>query len=82
MCLRENYSKNANQLSSVYMMGTVFASGLNESDDCLKSVISEMNLIYGSDIGRIYLECTYQAGIYLFKLKMKTPDQCMKSVQR
>ena len=55
------------------MMGTVFASGLNESDDCLKSVISEMNLIYGSDIGRIYLECTYQAGIYLFKLKMKTP---------
>ena len=82
MCLRENYSKNANQLSSVYMMGTVFASGLTESDDCLKSVISEMNLIYGSDIGRIYLECTYKAGIYLFKLKMKTPDQCMKSVQR
>ena len=82
MCLPENYLKNANQLKSVYMMGIILVSGLTGSEDCLKSVISEMNLIYGSDIGRIYLEFTYQAGIYLFKLKMKTPDQCMKSVQR
>ena len=90
MCLPENHSNNANQLKSVYVMGTIAVNGLTGSDNCLKSVISEINLISGSDIDRIYPECTYQAHIYLFKLKnedtrtmyetcskltMKTPEQ-------
>ena len=54
------------------MMGTIIVNGLTGSDDCWKPVILEVNLVFGSDIHKIYLECAYPAGIYLFKLNKES----------
>ena len=54
------------------MMGIIIVNELTGSNDCLKSVILEVNLVFGSDIHKIYLECAYPAGIYLFKLNKES----------
>ena len=54
------------------MMGIIIVNELTGSNDCLKSVILEVNLVFGSDIHKIYLECAYPTGIYLLKLNKES----------
>ena len=54
------------------MMGIIIVNELTGSNDCLKSVILEVNLVFGSDIHKIYLEYAYPTGIYLLKLNKES----------
>ena len=54
------------------MMRIIIVNELTGSNDCLKSVILEVNLVFGSDIHKIYLECAYPTGIYLLKLNKES----------